>query len=287
VQKQNLTTWDMVAVFARYLNIDANEIGYAGLKDKNATTIQYLSFNAKLTNNLKKFKHKQIKILEFYKSHKSIKMGDLKGNKFGINLYDVDNIKAGKIQKQASKIIKNGLVNYFGYQRFGRGDSITQAKEMLAGEIFIEDKKLRNFLVSVYQSDLFNRWLAKRVELSSDGKFKLLSGDVYVDEKGRFFTPKEIPLKDFLDKKLLPTGLLCGRDVFKAKAKAREIEKEFDDEFLPAKGYRREAIVFVKEFHSKFFAKEEKLHVEFSLPKGSYATVFLEAIKGKEILPNS
>jgi len=276
----------MVAVFARYLNIDANEIGYAGLKDKNATTIQYLSFNAKLTNNLKKFKHKQIKILEFYKSHKSIKMGDLKGNKFGINLYDVDNIKAGKIQKIASKIIKNGLVNYFGYQRFGRGDSITQAKEMLAGEIFIEDKKLRNFLVSVYQSDLFNRWLAKRVELSSDGKFKLLSGDVYVDEKGRYFTPKEIPLKDFLDKKLLPTGLLCGRDVFKARDKAREIEKEFDDEFLQTKGYRREAIVFVKEFNAKFFAKENKLRVEFVLPKGSYATVFLEAIKAKEFFIN-
>jgi tRNA pseudouridine13 synthase len=125
------------------------------------------------------------------------------------------------------------------------------------------------------------------VELSSDGKFKLLSGDVYVDEKGRFFTPKEIPLKDFLDKKLLPTGLLCGRDVFKARDKAREIEKEFDDEFLQTKGYRREAIVFVKDFNTKFFSKENKLKVEFVLPKGSYATVFLEAIKAKEIFANS
>jgi tRNA pseudouridine13 synthase len=66
-------------------------------------------------------------------------MGDLAGNRFHINLYGVDNIEAGRIEKLARKSSKEGLPNYFGYQRFGRdGDSIEQAKAMISGEEFIE-----------------------------------------------------------------------------------------------------------------------------------------------------
>jgi len=288
VKKIEMTTWDMVAVFRKYLNIDVTEIGYAGLKDKHATTIQYLSFDARYSNSLKKFKHKQIKILEFIKDNKSIRMGDLKANRFGINLYNIDNIKAGKIEKTFKKIEKNGLANYFGYQRFGtKGDSILQARSMIEGDLHIEDPKLRNFLISVYQSELFNEWLKKRVELSNDGKFKLFEGDVYMTEDEKYITPKEIPLKDFLAQKLFITGLLPGRDVFRARSKAREIEREFDDEFLPFKGHRRVAIVYPLDFAMKLNAKEQKLFIEFTLPKASYATVLLEALKADEITTNS
>ncbi len=287
VQKQSLTTWDMVAAFSKALNIDAKTIGYAGLKDKHATTVQYLSFDARLSGALKNFRHRNIEILERFRDTKTIRMGDLAGNRFGINLYGVDNQKAGRIEKTALKIQKEGLANYFGYQRFGSGESLQEAKEMLAGERFIKDAKVRNFLISIYQSDLFNEWLKERVTISENGKFKLLSGDVYMDEDERLFTPKKTPLEDFLAKKVLPTGLLPGRDVFRARGEARAIEKKYDDEFLPYKGYRRAAVVFPKEFNLKLFAKENKAKVSFFLPKGSYATVFLEAIKGAEITPAS
>ncbi len=288
VQKIEMTTWDMIAVFKKYLNIDATEIGYAGLKDKHATTIQYISFNVRYANALKKFKHKQIKILEFIKDNKSIRMGDLEANRFGINLYNVDNVKAGKIEKTIKKIEKNGLANYFGYQRFGtKGDSLSQARRMIEGDLHVNDTKLKNFLISIYQSDLFNKWLQERVNLSQDGKFKLFEGDVYMTKEEKFITPKEIPLKDFLSQKLFVTGLLPGRDVFRSREKSREIEKKFDDEFLPFKGYRRVAIVYPKDFSMKFIAQEKKLFIEFSLPKASYATVLLEALKADEISANS
>ena len=290
VQKQEVTTWDMVAVFARYLNVEANEIGYAGLKDKHATTTQYLSFDARYTAALKKFRHKNIKILETIKDTKSIRMGDLAGNRFGINLYNIDNIKAGRIEKTVHKIQKDGLVNYFGYQRFGKEqDALQQAKEMLAGEGFVKDSKVKNFLVSVYQSHLFNEWLKKRVELSQSGKFKLFTGDVFMTmtQEEKLFTPKELPLQDFLAHKVTPTGLLPGRGAFRARGKAREIEKEFDDEYLPYKGYRRAAIVWPSEFSLKLYAKEKRTHLRFVLPKGAYATSLIEALKGEEIAPVS
>ncbi|DAB27974.1 MAG: pseudouridine synthase [Sulfurimonas sp. RIFOXYD12_FULL_33_39] len=285
VQKKELTTWDMIAVFAEYLAIPAQKIGYAGLKDKHATTTQYISVESKYEKLFNNFQHKQIKILGKTRHSHSIRMGDLKGNRFSINLYDVDAIDAGRIEKVARKIAKSGLPNYFGYQRFGReAGSIEQAREMIKGELFIEDAKLKSFLISVYQSYYFNEWLRERVFLSKEkesSEFVLLNGDIYMSNDGKLSTPKLIPSKEFATKKVVPTGLLCGRDVFRAKDDAAEIESKYDDEFLQEKGQRREALVYPSDIDCRYVKKETMLNISFMLPKGSYATVFLESIAGK------
>ena len=287
VRKVEMTTWDMIASFAKFLNLPAEKIGYAGLKDKHATTTQYISIEAKYENALKKYKHKQIKILKITRDNHSIRMGDLSGNRFKINLYGVEQIEAGRIDKLAHKSAKIGLPNYFGYQRFGRdGDSIQQAKEMIDGEIFIEDAKVKKFLISIYQSQFFNEWLRERVLLSrkeNGGKFLLLEGDVYSDSKGKLFTPKKIPQKDFELHKVTPTGLLCGRNVYRARSKAREIEEKYDDGFLYDKGQRRDAIIFPEDVVTTYDQNFNKLTLEFTLPKGAYATVFLENISNRTL----
>lgn len=43
IKKENLGTWDLLEKLAKGLNIYEHELGYAGLKDKNATTTQYIS----------------------------------------------------------------------------------------------------------------------------------------------------------------------------------------------------------------------------------------------------
>ena len=285
VKKVELTTWDMIAAFAQFLNIPAEKIGYAGLKDKHATTTQYISIESKFEKQLKKFKHPQIKILKSLRHTHSIRMGDLVGNRFSINLFEVDKIEAGRIQKRALKSAKNGLPNYFGYQRFGRDeDSIEQAKAMIAGDLHISDAKLKKFLISIYQSQFFNDWLKERVLLSREengDKFLLLEGDVYLSNEGKLFTPKKIPQHDFEAKKVVPTGLLCGRDVYRARDRAREIEEKYDDEFLYDKGLRREALIYPKDIEFKYQNNFDIMNVSFTLPKGSYATVFLENIANK------
>lgn len=287
IQKVEMTTWDMIATFAKHLNISAEKIGYAGLKDKHATTTQYISVEAKYENGLKKFKNKQIKILKTIRHTHSIRMGDLKGNRFKINLFGVDQIAAGRIEKIGRKSAKVGLPNYFGYQRFGRdGDSIQQAQDMIDGEIHIEDTKLRKFLISVYQSKKFNEWLKERVldsRENNSGVFQLLEGDVYQTVEAKLFTPKNIPQKDFEEAKVMPTGLLCGRDVFRARSQAREIEERYDDGFLYEKGQRRAAIVFPTDLDFKYEKNFEKMTLEFALPKGSYATVFLENVANRNL----
>ncbi len=282
VKKTDMTTWDMIAVFSEYLGVPAQKIGYAGLKDKNATTTQYISVESSYEKMMKQFRHPQIKILSITRHSKSIRMGDLAGNRFSINLFELDNIDAGRLEKCARKISKNGLPNYFGYQRFGRdSDSFKQAKDMLSGEIFIEDNKVKNFLISIYQSEFFNNWLRERVELShkdNGSKYLILDGDIYIDKTGKLITPKIKPTKDFESKKLIPTGLLCGRDAFRARDEALKIEEKYDDEFLQAKGYRREALIYPQNIECKYIKKQTMLNITFTLPKGSYATVFLESI---------
>ncbi|HIP54674.1 MAG TPA: tRNA pseudouridine(13) synthase TruD [Sulfurimonas autotrophica] len=285
VKKIELTTWDMIAVFAEFLHLPAEKIGYAGLKDKHATTTQYISIEAKYEKELKKFKHPQITILSITRNTQAIRMGDLAGNRFRINLFGVSQIEAGQIEKVARKSEKNGLANYFGYQRFGRNeDAIEQARAMVAGDLHVSDTKLKKFLISIYQSLYFNDWLKERVLLSREkngGEFMLLEGDVYLSQEERLFTPKNIPQKDFKAKKVVPTGLLPGRDVYRARAKAREIEKRYDDEFLYDKGARRAALVYPRDIEFRYKSNFDIVNIAFTLPKGSYATVFLENIANK------
>ena len=285
VEKFELTTWDMIAIFAEFLNIPAEKIGYAGLKDKHATTTQYISFETKYEKELKKFKHAQIKILETTRHTHSIRMGDLEGNRFRINLFEINPIQAGQIEKLARKSEKLGLPNYFGYQRFGRDeDSIQQATDMVAGDLHVNDAKVRKFLVSIYQSVRFNEWLAERVMISREkngGKFLLLEGDLYITNEDKLFTPKQIQQKDFEAKKVVPTGLLCGRNVFRSRAEAGEIEAKYDDGFVYEKGLRRRAIIFPKDTSINYKNNFDMMNIVFTLPKGSYATVFLENIASK------
>ncbi len=285
IKKVEMTTWDMIAAFASFLNINAEKIGYAGLKDKHATTTQYISIESKFEKELKKFRHPQIKILKSTRHTHSIRMGDLVGNRFTIKLFEVSQIQAGQIEKLGRKSEKFGLPNYFGYQRFGRDeDSIKQAKEMIAGDIHIEDSKLKKFLISIYQSVFFNEWLIERVKMSREqngGKFMLLEGDLYITNDGKLFTPKQTQEKDFEAHKVVPTGLLCGRGVYRSRGIAGEIEAKYDDDFLYEKGLRRNAIVFPKDLEFNYTKGFDIMEVSFTLPKGSYATVFLENIASK------
>lgn len=197
IKKTNCDTWELIDRIAKFLNVYSNEIGYAGLKDKRATTTQYITIPKKYSKEIKNFRSKKIEILETFLHNEKLNIGDLEGNRFKINLYDVEISDINHIQKIIKIISKNGMPNYFGYQRFGKEvvDNIEKAKNVVYGKEIIKDKKLSKMLVSAYQSSFFNAWLVERLKLSKE-EFKLLDGDVFLDlEKNKFFTPKTITEK--------------------------------------------------------------------------------------------
>jgi tRNA pseudouridine13 synthase len=240
----------------------------------------------KYSKEIKLFKNKKIEILETFLHNEKLNIGDLEGNRFKINLHNVEVADINHIQKIIKLIVKDGMPNYFGYQRFGKEvvDNLAKAKDVVYGENIVKDKKLSKMLISAYQSSFFNAWLVERLKISNE-EFKLLDGDVFLDlQKDKLFTPKVITpniLNDFHNFKITPTGLLPGRKVFKAVGEAALIEQKYDDLYVQEKGYRREAIVFPRDINCKYDAAKKMCNLDFTLPKGSYATVLVEYLANK------
>ena len=289
IQKQNLSTWDLIDLLAEKCNIPKQNIGYAGLKDKYATTTQYLSMPKRFKKDILALKDSRITILETFIHHEGLRIGSLSGNNFTITLSEVDNITAGKLEKIFNKIIKEGVPNYFGYQRFGSTlESISEGKAIVEEDKHVQDKRLKKFFVNAYSSHLFNGWLAKRIALGNIDKkahpFRLLEGDIFLDTTTlKPFVPKKLSsvIQSFSEKKVVPSGLIPGRQVHRATSQAGELEGKFDDISFYNQGHRRAAIIFPSNTKFKYHNQTESVTLSFTLPKSSYATVLLEALSNR------
>lgn len=94
---------------AQTLNIPRKAIGVAGYKDKKAVTKQYISIH---NGPNQKVKQGQIAVEPVGKAEHPITLGNLKGNKFIINVYTEDEPKEKKI-----------FLNLFGEQRFQKNNA--------------------------------------------------------------------------------------------------------------------------------------------------------------------
>ncbi len=310
IQKTDMSTWKLVTVLAKATGLAERDIGYAGLKDKNATTIQYISIPKNREKELNKnLTTEKIEILERTYNKAPLKVGHLKGNRFSIVLHHISASDAKFFNTTAKKMQKEGIPNYYGYQRFGEDSrSYLQGKEIAHSGKKLKGSK-EKLLVSAYQSYLYNTWLAQRVKLSTiiasnsvevaakklqyplelvkvlakqPQFYKLFLGDVMMPYPyGKLDYVKEMyhSALAFSQKKVSPTGLLCGQRVERAKSDAYHLEEPFDDTELTAlRGDRRFAWIWPKEVETEYNPESKKLTVKFTLPKGSYATTFLEEI---------
>ena len=314
VQKQELSTMEMLSFLESELQ--CFNIGYAGLKDKHATTTQYLSIPLKFSKSFERLRHPRIKILESFRGKEKLSIGDLKGNNFFIRLHDVSPESARNLGEVLDDIMRHGMPNYFGYQRFGRDSAnFEKARDVAQGELIMKDTKIHKIMLHAYQSYLFNDWLARRVEISKDiktkdceellvnlnisqeecdllknqaGIFSVLPGDIMYENKIKKWinvTDLQSVRKPYKEQKIVPTGLLAGSKAWRAKGLAGEIEHHFDDLTVDAAGLRREAIVYPKTIRHEYKKDVKCFELSFTLPKGSYATVLLENLANRDLTP--
>ncbi|NLC27166.1 MAG: tRNA pseudouridine(13) synthase TruD, partial [Campylobacteraceae bacterium] len=81
VRKKDLTTWQMLQDLSKFSGARVRDFGYAGLKDKDGMTTQYISIHKSFKSALEGFTHEKIKILSTTKHENKIKIGHLKGNR--------------------------------------------------------------------------------------------------------------------------------------------------------------------------------------------------------------
>lgn len=118
--KENVDTVQAINALAGKSGLKPNLFTYAGTKDKRAKTSQRVSVRRvdpkRLANGVKFCHNIHLGNFEFCKE--TLKLGQLKGNRFRIVLRDViadDDI----ISKTMQEFEANGFINYFGLQRFG------------------------------------------------------------------------------------------------------------------------------------------------------------------------
>ncbi|MEW5725921.1 MAG: tRNA pseudouridine(13) synthase TruD [Thermodesulfobacteriota bacterium] len=285
--REGLTTRDLVLSLADLFGLKETDVGCAGQKDKQARTVQTFSLYLPRTDAAEAAQRAgaelPVEVVSVSRHTNKLKTGHLLGNRFTIVLADPAPGAIETAKTIAKTLAEKGLPNYFGEQRFGReGDNAAKGLEALEGR-GPKDRWTRRFLLSAFQSHLFNAWLAERI---GRGWFdQLLMGDVAkkTDTGGLFLVEDEAAERPrFEAREITYTGPIYGAKMKEAQDQPGRLEQEILDRFeiIPAKlkkagldGSRRPARLYLPEI--PITPHDQGLLLQFDLPKGSYATTLL------------
>ncbi len=120
------------------LSCRIDQIGYAGIKDKNAITSQRISFRNISIREIRSIKSKFFFLKDISHQKQQIQNGDLLGNRFTILIRkrEGEKINEETLSKNILEISHNGFPNFFYTQRFGsfRLASHLWGEKMIKGE---------------------------------------------------------------------------------------------------------------------------------------------------------
>ncbi|QWP76278.1 tRNA pseudouridine(13) synthase TruD [Lysobacter sp. K5869] len=295
VEKRGMNTAFAAKRLAQWAGVGEVAIGYAGLKDRHAVTVQRFTVHLpkRVAPDLAALESDDLRVLEHHWHAKKLPRGALAGNRFVLRLREVEG-ERDAIEARLQAIAAQGVPNYFGEQRFGRdGDNVANARAMFAGRRVRREQ--RSLLLSAARSELFNRALAARVRDGSwsglrdgaglDGEVWSLSGSRSV------FGPE--PWSEALAERLArsdihPSGPLWGRGELRSDGAVRALElAALDGEEALALRAGLEAAGMDQERRALRLRAEQlqwrwlddgALEVGFVLPAGAYATVVLAEI---------
>lgn len=298
IEKRDLTTPEAIARLARAGGFDARAAGWAGYKDRRAVTRQWISSEGLDPERALHLAAEGVRVLAVSRHGNRLKTGHLRGNRFAIVLRGATDEAAALAI--AARLTREGLANFFGEQRFGRGgDNAAQAREFLRGRAPPpRDLRLRRLLASAWQSEVFNHALARRI--AAGGHSRALSGDLCVKHAsgGMFYELDAAVLQARLDaQEVSITGPLFGDKMRWPEGEARAFEEallaeeELDRSFLRAQrkllpGARRPYRLLPGPI--EVTRGPAGLRVAFTLPAGAYATIVLrELCKTDVALPSA
>jgi len=124
--------WDTLLALeeiAKSLNISSDRIGFAGIKDANALTAQYISIGGISPSRLAEIKLRDLLIKPLGYSNEEVSPKKLFGNKFTVTVRSI-RLKEKTIKRRIERISEEiadlgGIPNFFGHQRFGTIRPIT------------------------------------------------------------------------------------------------------------------------------------------------------------------
>ncbi|MBP8925007.1 MAG: tRNA pseudouridine(13) synthase TruD [Pseudomonadales bacterium] len=214
VRKSGENTEHVARLLAQSAGVAPRAVGYAGRKDRHAVATQWFSVQLPGRADPPRWKlPSTVEILESVRRLRKLQVGGLRGNRFRIVVRGFVG-DAALLDTRLAWIGTQGVPNYFGTQRFGRGGgNLAQACAWFGGEAEVRDRKLRGLLISAARAEIFNSILAARV---ADGSWcAALPGDLMIFEgRGSFFAvddPDALPDDRLVRGEIHPSGALWGR----------------------------------------------------------------------------
>ncbi len=287
IEKRGMNTAFAAKRIAAWAGVGEAAIGYAGLKDRHAVTRQRFSVHLpkRIAPDIDALQSDDLRVLAHAWHAKKLPRGALAGNRFVLRLREVAGDRA-VIEDRLRTIADQGVPNYFGEQRFGRGGgNVVNALAMFAGRRVHRDQ--RTHLLSAARSELFNRVLAVRV---AEGSWnRPLAGEVWILDGSRsVFGPE--PWNETLAERLArfdihPSAPLWGEGALRSTEDALELEQRvLSDEMslklrsgLEKAGLRQErraTRLRPQALHWEW-REDASLQLAFALPSGAYATTVL------------
>jgi len=268
--KKRVTTTHCLRVIAQRFNFKFNVIGYCGLKDKHARTIQYITLpkgSEFRTNNFK------IRFVGYADRH--LQRGDNLGNEFTI-VVQVTKEEMALARKNESRV-REGFINYFGKQRTGH-EIIHKSFTYFALKGDYQTALLRYYINK-------SKYAVKRLKKAYKQCFKVWPdmNKCYSILKG---LEKNITLRPLREPdplsaiKKIPKSelelLVAGYQALLWNADPKPLLPVIKLPFLKARGGKRQVRVKPQDFTINYGAKELILH--FKLPKGSFATTLISEL---------
>jgi tRNA pseudouridine13 synthase len=261
-------------------------IGYAGLKDRHAVTVQRFSVHLprRVAPELAALQSEDQRVLESSWHNRKLPRGALAGKRFALVLREPEG-ERDAIAARLAQVAEQGIPNYFGEQRFGReGDNVAAALRMFAGQRVKREQ--RSMLLSAARSEMFNAVLGARI---ADGSWATgTEGEVWMlDGTHSVFGPEdelgEATRARAAAQDIHATGPMWGQGELRCAARARALEEAalaaFSDlraglEAAGLKQERRALRTRVKGLAHEWL-DDGALRLVFELGPGSYATEVL------------
>lgn len=290
LQKRQLNSLDLLQRVSALSAVPLRDIGYCGLKDRNAVTRQWLSVGmaGRAEPDWQALEREgDVQVLAVGRHTRKLRRGVHRANRFRLVLRALDAEQA-TLEQRLQLLHTSGAPNYFGEQRFGRnGSTLEQARRWMRGGRRISRSK-RSLFYSALRAYVFNRMLALRVERGEWNQ--VVSGDMCVLQGTRSHFQCETVTDDILARAAsgdIHPGLpLWGRgQTDNAAASDLQQAAALADcgeicAFLEASGLElawRPARLLADDFYWQF-CDDGTLQLDFSLGAGSYATALLREL---------
>src|SRR5262245_41057543 len=115
LRKEKLDTLEALSILTREAGITREDVAFAGLKDRQAETEQWISIKNKRVD----IDRRDLQVRFFARSNAPITSKLSSGNQFRIVARDLTLLDVAMVRRNLPALLKAGMPNYFDDQRFG------------------------------------------------------------------------------------------------------------------------------------------------------------------------